>query len=111
MPVKEASMSRSSLNRPGATNPPQHLFDEQAGVDERQLGAGAPSAAPEALPDPGSPPDPHPAEEEHPFLARHPGGAHPPVNSPEGDHDIGPNPALHDGTAPPRPHNAGSGPR
>jgi hypothetical protein len=104
-------MSTPPLNRPaGAINPPQHLFDEQVPVAERSLGAGAvPAAAPRPA-DAALPADPHPADEEHPSLAPHPGGANPPVNSPEGDHDMGPNPALHDGFAPPRPHNAGSGP-
>jgi len=101
-------MSTSPPSRFGLTNPPQHLFDEGVKVDERSLGAGAVVVAP--IPEPASPPDPHPAEEEHPSLAPHPGGANPPFSSLEGDHDTGPNPALHDGTAPPRPHNAGSGP-
>jgi hypothetical protein len=48
--------------------------------------------------------DPHPANEEPESEAPHPGGANPPKN------DIGPNDAVHDGTPPPRPHNAGSGP-
>ena len=44
--------------------------------------------------------DPHPANEEKYDRIRHPGGANPPKN------DLGPNPAIHDGTAPPRPDNA-----
>ena len=47
--------------------------------------------------------DPHPAEEAHPYDARHPGGANMPAK------DIGPNPAVHNSSAPSRPHNAGSG--
>lgn len=48
--------------------------------------------------------DPHPANEEPNSEVPHPGGANPPKN------DIEPNDAIHTGTAPPRPHNAGSGP-
>ena len=48
--------------------------------------------------------DPHPSDEGDPYDARRPGGTHPPKK------DIGPNPAAHDGEAPRRPHNAGSGP-
>ncbi len=100
------------INRPGArTNPPQHLLDGGVDIDERSLGATVPTPFAAPAIDPALPSDPHPAEEEHPYRARHPGGANPPVNAPEGDHDVGPNPALHDGTAPPRPHNAGSGPQ
>ena len=44
--------------------------------------------------------DPSDEEPEPP----HPGGVHSPKD------DIGPNDAIHDGTPPPRPHNAGSGP-
>ena len=46
--------------------------------------------------------DPHPSDEEP--EPPHPGGVHSPKD------DIGPNDAIHDGTPPPRPHNAGSGP-
>jgi hypothetical protein len=47
--------------------------------------------------------DPHPAEEGKPYEARHPGGATPRTK------DVGPNPAIHDGKAPPQPKNTGSG--
>lgn len=50
--------------------------------------------------------DPHPDEEEHYGSIPHPGGANPPKGP-----DIGPNSYAHDGTPPPRPHNAGSGPQ
>ncbi|AKR55643.1 hypothetical protein XM25_07475 [Devosia sp. H5989] len=49
--------------------------------------------------------DPHPSDEEPQTDAPRPGGEHPPRR------DLGPNDAINDGTAPPRPHNAGSGPR
>jgi hypothetical protein len=90
------------------TNPPQHLVGEQPEITEgvpsrtdprkmtRQTGVGT-SATKDVA-------DPHPPDEEHYDLVRHPGGANPPTK------DIGPNPSKHQGAAPPRPHNAGSGP-
>jgi hypothetical protein len=90
------------------TNTPQHLVGEQpeiaegvaSGVDPgkktRQTGTGTSHTNDVA--------DPHPSDEEHYDLVRHPGGANPPTK------DIGPNPSKHQGAAPPRPHNAGSGP-
>lgn len=99
------------INRPGAlTNPPQHLLDGGVVIDERSLGATVPAPFAPAI-DPARPPDPHPAREEHPFRAAHPGAANPAAEADVAEHDIGPNPAEHDGTAPPRPRNAGSGPR
>ena len=106
------------INRPGApTNPPQHLFDNNTGITEgepsgdtaqegahRQTGAGtSPDPADEIV-------DPHPSDEEHPYRAKYPGGANPPADTTRGHVDNGPNPAIHDGTPPPRPHNRGSGP-
>jgi hypothetical protein len=46
---------------------------------------------------PTRPKDPHPSDEEHADRQRHPGGAHPPTR------DLGTNPAIHDGHAPPMP--------
>jgi len=94
-------------NQPGApTNTPQHLPGDQGQPPNPTPGQGAGNAAapgshngPQGL----DASDPHPAEEGHPYDARHPGGANPPTK------DIGPNPAVHDGSAPARPHNAGSG--
>lgn len=48
------------------------------------------------------PADPHPAEEGDPYNAHGPGAA----AAKPAPQDIGPNPATHDGTAPPRPDNA-----
>mgnify|MGYP001274334600 CR=1 FL=1 len=48
-------------------------------------------------PAPKKPRDPHPSDEEHADRVPHPGGAHPPTR------DLGPNPAIHDGEAPPKP--------
>lgn len=45
--------------------------------------------------------DPHPSTEGHPDLIRNPGEVEP-VDE---NKDIGPNPAVHDGTPPPRPDN------
>ena len=50
--------------------------------------------------------DPHPAAEEDYDKIPHPGGVKP-RKSP----DIGSNSYAHDGTAPPRPHNRGAGPK
>ena len=96
-------------NEPSApVNTRQHLVGQQPDVTE-----GAPKAPAQASVEAHEetmqgldPAAPHPAEEGKPYAARHPGGAHPP--SP--NKDLGPNPAVHDGEAPPRPHNAGSGP-
>ncbi len=46
------------------------------------------------------PADPHPPEEGDPYNTRHPDGWHPHPK------DIGPNLAVHNGTAPGRPDNA-----
>ena len=89
-------------------NTPQHSIGQQPNVP-----AGPPETADQATAD-GSEEtmqgldraDPHPAEEGKPYAARHPGGAHPPSPT----KDVGPNPAVHNGEAPSRPHNAGSGP-
>lgn len=50
--------------------------------------------------------DPHPATEEDYDKIPRPGGVKP-VKGP----DIGPNSYVHDGKAPPRPKNKGSGPQ
>ena len=112
-------MPDTPINRPGApTNPPQHIFDNGTGIDEgrpdgqtakegahRQTGAGtSPDPANEVV-------DPHPSDEEHPYREARPGGAGSPSDVPVGNDDIGANPAKHDGSAPPRPHNRGSGPK
>lgn len=102
-------MTNVRHNKPGApTNTPQHLPDDQDRPLNPSSGQGAGNAA-SLGPHEGAqgldPADPHPAEEGHPYDARHPGGANPPTK------DIGPNPSVHSGTAPPRPHNAGSGPK
>jgi hypothetical protein len=55
--------------------------------------------------------DPHPSDEEHPYREQGRGGASTPSDVPIGNDDIGPNPGRHNGKAPPRPHNAGSGPK
>ncbi|MEO8757227.1 MAG: hypothetical protein ABI398_05690 [Devosia sp.] len=52
------------------------------------------------------PDDPHPAEEGDPYNTRGPGGV---VRGPTPD--IGPNPAKHNGTAPPRPDNVENDPK
>jgi hypothetical protein len=55
--------------------------------------------------------DPHPSDEEHPYDAAAPGcDTMPPSDTTVGRQNLGPNPAIHKGKAPPRPHNAGSGP-
>lgn len=99
----------SDINRPGAlTNPPEHLFDESGAPAEANRSAkeGAHrQTGDNTSPDPANEvTDPHPSDEEHPYREGHPGGANPPKT------DIGPNPAVHNGTPPRRPHNAGSGP-
>ena len=111
--------SNSSINRPGApTNPPQHLFaapvrEQGATVPTSREGIALPTGE-NTSPDPaeGLPPghdpgvaDPHPSNEEHPYRGKDPDGANPPKP------DIGPNPAAHDGTPPPRPDNAAHGPK
>jgi len=85
-------------------NTPQHIFD-QGGTKpvpsedaDRIKPTGPNTAAPDR-----DVADPHPANEENFESIEHPGGAHPPTK------DIGPNPAVHGGKAPPRPHNSGSG--
>ena len=97
-------------------NPPQHIFDNGTGITEgtpsgrtaregahRQTGAHtAPDPALEVE-------DPHPSDEGHPYRPPFPERG----ESAEAARlraEIGPNPAVHDGTAPPRPHNRGSGP-
>jgi hypothetical protein len=50
--------------------------------------------------------DPHPATEEDYDKKPRPGGTTPPKGP-----DIGPNSYAHDGKAPPRPKNEGSGPQ
>ena len=103
--------NRVNHNRPGApVNTPQHLVGEEpdltgassanapAEKPRQQGGAGSAASAEQDAA------DPHPSDEGNPYDAAHPGGANPPAK------DIGPNPARHDGSAPPRPHNAGSGP-
>jgi hypothetical protein len=104
--VQTARASRERDER--VTNTPQHLVGEQPEITEgipsrtdprkmtRQTGVGT-SATNDVA-------DPHPSDEEHYDLVRHPGGANPPTK------DIGPNPSKHQGAAPPRPRNAGSGP-
>jgi hypothetical protein len=98
-------------NDPGApVNTPQHLVGEEPAITEgrptgqtaregktRQTGPGTSTPELDVA-------DPHPADEGKPCAARHPGGANPPTN------DLGPNPAIHDGSAPARPHNADTGP-
>ena len=98
------------VNTPGApTNTPQHLVGEQPEIQEGrpshltghegktvQTGKGTTEPALDVA-------DPHPANEEHPYREKKPGGADPPAK------DLGPNPAVHNGEAPKRPHNTGSG--
>jgi hypothetical protein len=104
-------MPDTPINRPGAPANPPHAPRQSVGIAKgvpdgrtahegahRQTGAGtSPDPANEVL-------DPHPSDEEHPYREKQPGGAAPPKT------DLGPNPAIHDGKAPRRPHNAGSGP-
>ena len=101
-------MTKSVQNHPGGlTNTPQHLVGQEPEVTEgrpmpgdshhRQTGA---STAPKGV----DVADPHPSNEEHPYRGKHRDAAHPPEAK-----DYGANPARHDGTAPPRPHNVGSG--
>ena len=53
--------------------------------------------------------DPHPSEEGHPYDAPDPGGdTAPPTEVEKGRANIGPNPAVHDGEAPPRPKHSGT---
>ena len=47
--------------------------------------------------------DPHPSTEQHYDRIKGPGGANPPKK------DLGPNPSIHNGTAPPRPKNVEGG--
>ena len=100
-------MTSVRYNQPGApANPPQHLPGDEGDPDNRPPGQGAGNAAspgPHVGPQGLDPADPHPPEEGDPYNARHPKGAKPPPK------DIGPNPAVHNGSAPPRPHNTGSG--
>lgn len=107
------------INHPGApANPDRQTPAQNAAVDEgrptsrtaregahRQTGANtSPDTSNEVQ-------DPHPSDEEHPYDAPAPGGDRgPPVDTAKGGHDLGPNPAIHTGKAPPRPHNASSGP-
>ena len=88
------------------TNPPQHIFDNDTGISDAGSAPTAGEAAHRQTGEGTAPPevdvaDPHPSDEEHPYRNKAGGPM-------EGD--IGPNPAVHDGTPPPRPHNKGSGP-
>lgn len=89
------------------TNPPQHIFDNDTGLSEgTPSGRTAREGAHRRTGDGTAPTeldvaDPHPSDEEHPYRNKAGG----PIEG-----DIGPNPAVHDGTPPPRPHNKGSGP-
>ena len=76
------------------TPPPIETANEG---DHRQTGEG--TAPPEL-----DVVDPHPSDEGDPYNARHTGGSSPPTK------DIGSNPGVHAGTAPPRPRNAESDP-
>ena len=96
---------------------PQHILDNGTGITEgtpsgrtarewahRQTGA-------HTSPDPANEvADPHPSDEEHPYDKAAPGGDTMPRRDVRKVRaDIGANPAAHDGSAPPRPHNRGSG--
>jgi hypothetical protein len=118
----------ADINRPGAPTNPPHTAREGTDISEgrpdslprartdghtahegahRQTGDNTSPDPAESLP-PGHDPgvtDPHPSDEEHPYRAKPPGGTNPPKA------DIGPNPAAHDGTPPPRPDNADNGPK
>ena len=93
-----------TYNRPGApANPPQHILDEAGlppggDIDRTEWKHKAEGTGT----GPRDPADPHPSDEEHYGRNRHPGGADSPIEA----RDIGPNDAVHDGTAPPRPRNA-----
>jgi hypothetical protein len=104
-------------NEPGAPTNRPHQTPEQmrdrapAGTHtaregaHRQTGAGtSPDPAFEVA-------DPHPSDEGNPYEPTSPvGDRAPPSDIARGRADLGPNPAIHDGNAPPRPKNAGSGP-
>ena len=100
-------MKKIVLNRPGSpVNTPQHLVGDEGNPPNPSAGQAAGTAPP---PGPHRGPqgldtsDPHPPEEGNPYEARRPSGTKPPKN------DLGPSPAVHNGKAPPRPQNAGSG--
>jgi len=100
-------MTKVVHNGPGApVNQPQHLVGDEGNppnpISGQVVGA-APQSAPHEGPQGMDATDPHPAEEGHPYDSRHPGCQRPSTK------DIGPNPAAHNGSAPRRPHNAGSG--
>lgn len=100
-------MKKVVINHPGApVNTPQHLVGDEGmrpnPIPGKRAGT-APRGGPQRGPQGLDAADPHPPEEGNPYEARHPGGTNPPKN------DLGPNPAVHDGKAPRRPHNAGSG--
>jgi hypothetical protein len=90
-------------------NTPQHLVGQDNSITEGRPEKPSPAnwhhnpAREEA--------DPHPSNEEHPYDAPRPGGAKgAPSGAAKGRTDIGPNPAAHDGKAPPPPDNADKGP-
>ena len=112
-------MPDTPINRPGAPANP----DRQTPAPNAQVGAGRPPSrtahegahrqtGANTSADPAKEvQDPHPSNEEHPYDAGAPGGDRAPsADTAEGRHNLGPNPAIHTGKAPPRPHNAGSGP-
>jgi hypothetical protein len=112
-------MARPESNRPGGlANPPQHLVGEGPDVGEPQL--PIPAGPPHRDTGPGTAPpgldvaDPHPLDEGHPYRGhdtdrRDVPGSPDPRREADGK-DIGAYPEKHTGSAPPRPHNAGSGP-
>lgn len=96
------------IDRPeptGNTNPPQHMVppavSETPGAEDgahRQTGVG--TAPPEL-----DAADPHPSDEGDPYDERRAAGSSMPRAK-----DIGPNPAIHNGTAPHRPQNVETDP-
>ena len=98
-------MPDTPINRPGATTNPPHTAREGTGISDYHPDPADAGAAP-----PVSDHDPHPADEGHPY-AGDPIPPERPASSTPHYLDIEPNPAVHTGTAEPKPDNADHGPK
>ena len=89
---------RVRINEPGAPTNPPHTAREGTEISDYHPASG--SIAPEPADH-----DPHPADEGHPYAGD------PNPGTPPRYLDIRPNPDIHTGAPPPKPHNADHGPK
>jgi hypothetical protein len=87
-----------------SVNPPQHIFGQSPLPTPADYVYKARPTGPGTAPADLDVADPHPADEGEG------GSSDGPIVADAVAKDIGPNPAVHDGSPPTRPHNAGSGP-